>query len=120
MECLIQYLDDFEDLLYAIALKAERIRMAVIFFFCMLFLCILQFQHEFLSLVSDNFFSQIKITLGTCGCGIIKQYRFAEAGCLAESNVSGYHGFKYKIFEIFFGFFCDLVSQIGASVKHGQ
>ncbi len=32
MECLAQYLDDLEDLVFAIALKAERIRMAVSFF----------------------------------------------------------------------------------------
>lgn len=35
MECLIQYLDELEDLIFAIALKAERIRMAVSFFIFM-------------------------------------------------------------------------------------
>lgn len=35
MECLIQYLDDLEDLIFAIALKAERIRMALSFFIFM-------------------------------------------------------------------------------------
>jgi hypothetical protein len=31
MECLIQYLDEIEDLIYAVALKAERILMALKF-----------------------------------------------------------------------------------------
>lgn len=31
MECIVQTLDDLEDLIYAIALKAERIRMALSF-----------------------------------------------------------------------------------------
>ncbi len=35
MECLIQYLDDLEDLFYAVALKAERIRQAIQFFLFM-------------------------------------------------------------------------------------
>lgn len=32
MECLVQWLDEIEDLIYAIALKAERIRMVLQFF----------------------------------------------------------------------------------------
>jgi len=32
MECLAQYLDTLEDLIYAFALKAERIRQAACFF----------------------------------------------------------------------------------------
>ena len=32
MECLVQYLDDLEDLFYAAALKTERIRQSVQFF----------------------------------------------------------------------------------------
>lgn len=32
MERLVQYLDDLDDLIFAIALKAERIRMAISFF----------------------------------------------------------------------------------------
>ena len=32
MECLIQYLDDLEDLFYALALKAERFREAFQYF----------------------------------------------------------------------------------------
>lgn len=32
MECVIQWLDDLEDLIFAIALKAERIRLALSFF----------------------------------------------------------------------------------------
>ena len=35
MECLVQYLDDLEDLFYAAALKAERIRQALQFFLFM-------------------------------------------------------------------------------------
>jgi len=35
MECLVQYLDDLEDLLYALALKAERIRQTLRFFLSM-------------------------------------------------------------------------------------
>lgn len=35
MECLVQYLDDLEDLLYALALKAERIRQTLQFLLCM-------------------------------------------------------------------------------------
>jgi len=35
MECLVQYLDDLEDLFYAVALKAERIRQAIQFFLLM-------------------------------------------------------------------------------------
>ena len=35
MECLVQWLDEIEDLVYAVALKAERIRMAVQFFLLM-------------------------------------------------------------------------------------
>ncbi len=36
MECLVQYLDEIEDLFYAVALKAERILMTVRF---LLFMC---------------------------------------------------------------------------------
>ncbi len=36
MECLVQYLDDLEDLIFAVALKAERIRQVVRFFLFML------------------------------------------------------------------------------------
>lgn len=36
MECLVQYLDDLEDLIFAVALKAERIRMALSFFLFMI------------------------------------------------------------------------------------
>lgn len=32
MERLVQYLDDLEDLIYAVALKAERIREALLYF----------------------------------------------------------------------------------------
>ena len=42
MELLVQYLDDFEDLIYAIALKAERIRMALQFFLSMTIAAALQ------------------------------------------------------------------------------
>lgn len=35
MERLVQYLDEIEDLIYAVALKAERIRMALQFFLFM-------------------------------------------------------------------------------------
>ena len=42
MERLVQYLDDLEDLFYALALKAERIRMAISFFFFMATAAVLQ------------------------------------------------------------------------------
>lgn len=35
MECLVQYLDDLEDLFYALALKAERIRQTIKFILLM-------------------------------------------------------------------------------------
>ena len=42
MEVLVQYLDDLEDLFYAVALKAERIRQAFHFFLFMAASAILQ------------------------------------------------------------------------------
>ena len=42
MECLVQYLDDLEDLLFAVALKAERIRQVVRFFLFMITAATLQ------------------------------------------------------------------------------
>jgi len=42
MECLIQYLDDLEDLVYAVALKAERIREAIQYFLLITTAAILQ------------------------------------------------------------------------------
>ena len=43
MERLVQYLDDLEDLIYAVALKAERIREALQYFVLITALAILQF-----------------------------------------------------------------------------
>ena len=42
MECLVQYLDNLEDLIFAAALKAERIRQAVQFLLFMVVAATLQ------------------------------------------------------------------------------
>jgi multidrug transporter EmrE-like cation transporter len=42
MEVLIQYLDDLEDLVYAVALKAERVREAIQYFLLISAAAILQ------------------------------------------------------------------------------
>ena len=52
MERLVQCLDDFEDLFYAVALKAERIRQAVRFFLFMAASAILQLAGIFVALWS--------------------------------------------------------------------
>jgi len=52
MEVLVQYLDDFEDLIYAIALLAEKIRNAVQFFLFMVVSVALQLLGIFIALVS--------------------------------------------------------------------
>ena len=52
MEVLVQYLDDFEDLLYAIALLAEKIRNTVQFFLFMAVSVSLQLLGIFIALVS--------------------------------------------------------------------
>ncbi len=52
MEVLVQYLDDFEDLLYAIALLAEKIRNAVRFFLFIAASITLQLLGIFIALVS--------------------------------------------------------------------
>jgi len=52
MERLAQYLDDLEDLLYAVALKAERIRQALQFFLFMAASVILQVLGIFIALWS--------------------------------------------------------------------
>ncbi len=50
MELLVQYLDDLEDLFYAAALKAERIRQAIQFFLFMAASAILQLFGIFIAL----------------------------------------------------------------------
>ncbi len=50
MEVLVQYLDDLEDLFYAAALKAERIRQAIRFFLFMAASAILQLFGIFIAL----------------------------------------------------------------------
>jgi hypothetical protein len=52
MEVLVQYLDDLEDLIYAIALLAEKIRNAVQFFLFMVASFALQLFGVFIALVS--------------------------------------------------------------------
>ena len=52
MEVLVQYLDDLEDLFYAIALLAEKIRNAVQFFLFMVASVVLQLLGIFIALVS--------------------------------------------------------------------
>jgi membrane protein YdbS with pleckstrin-like domain len=52
MECLVQYLDDLEDLLYALALKAERIRQALQFFLSLAAAAALQVGGVFIALKS--------------------------------------------------------------------
>ena len=50
MECLVQYLDDLEDLFYALALKAERIRQALQFFLFLAAAAALQVGGVFIAL----------------------------------------------------------------------
>ncbi len=50
MEILVQYLDDLEDLFYAAALKAERVRQAFYFFLFMAASAILQLFGIFIAL----------------------------------------------------------------------
>jgi hypothetical protein len=50
MELLVQYLDDLEDLFYAAALKAERIRQTIQFFLFMAASAILQLFGIFIAL----------------------------------------------------------------------
>ena len=50
MECLVQFLDDLEDLFYAVALKAERIRQAFRFFLFMATSAVLQLSGIFIAL----------------------------------------------------------------------
>ncbi len=50
MECLVQYLDDLEDLIFAVALKAERIRQVVLFFLFMITAAALQVLGVFVAL----------------------------------------------------------------------
>ena len=50
MELLVQYLDDLEDLFYAAALKAERIRQAIVFFLFMTASAMLQLFGIFVAL----------------------------------------------------------------------
>ncbi len=50
MEILVQYLDDLEDLFYAAALKAERVRQAFHFFLFMAASAILQLFGIFIAL----------------------------------------------------------------------
>ena len=52
MELLAQYLDDLEDLFYAVALKAERIRQTLQFFLFMAVSAILQVFGIFIALWS--------------------------------------------------------------------
>lgn len=52
MEILAQYLDDFEDLIYALALLAEKIRNVVRFFLFMVTSLTLQSLGVFIALVS--------------------------------------------------------------------
>ena len=52
MEVLVQYLDDLEDLIYAIVLLAEKIRNAVQFFLFMVASFSLQMCGVFIALVS--------------------------------------------------------------------
>lgn len=52
MEILAQYLDDFEDLIYAFALLAEKIRNVVRFFLFMVTSLALQSLGVFIALVS--------------------------------------------------------------------
>ncbi len=52
MEVLVQYLDDLEDLIYAIALLAEKIRNGVRFFLFMTASVTLQLLGIFIALVS--------------------------------------------------------------------
>lgn len=50
MERLVQYIDDFEDLFYALALKAERIRQMLQFFLGMVAAIALQAGGVFIAL----------------------------------------------------------------------
>lgn len=52
MEILVQYLDDLEDLIYAVALLAEKIRNAVRFFLFMVASVALQLLGVFIALIS--------------------------------------------------------------------
>ncbi len=50
MECLVQYLDDLEDLFFALVLKAERIRQTLQFFLFMAGAAALQVFSVFIAL----------------------------------------------------------------------
>ncbi len=50
MECLVQYLDNLEDLFFALALKAERIRQTLRFFLSMTAAAALQVCGVFIAL----------------------------------------------------------------------
>ncbi len=81
MEILAQYLDDLEDLVYAVALLAEKIRSVVQFFLFMVAAVALQSLGVFIALVSPPMAVAVAslLLVGTLYRGVVHNMPLAKA-----------------------------------------